>query len=180
MALLPGKKDARSLQIMKGRASLQSPPALGEGSVAAHSGEAGEGGSTACERTNKKPKREEQDRGFLRSWAETRKWLKCRSIAHTLLDETGSETIYIDKGMFCTLCEQAKMTNNFTQLGGCSSFRILAINRHEASLDHRTAMSAPKRSNEFSEVMNNNIMMQVTTPTPTTTTTPTTNCKSKP
>jgi hypothetical protein len=161
-----GAKDAKQLDHMKSRAVLQPPPEGGGEGGAMEGGGKKRGHSESVRGGDVKKARSESDRGFLLQWLVGREgWLRHRSVARIFLnEETGVEEVYIDRGMFCTACEDAQIQNTFTQPSGCASFRLLVIHRHEISKEHEAAVKAPKRAVEYDEIIHRNLVLEVPPP----------------
>lgn len=63
--------------------------------------------------------------------------------------------------MHCIACEKAGFLNNFTAKGGCTSFTLDSIKRHEGTVHHKSALTAPRQADEFHVVLANAIMLEV-------------------
>jgi hypothetical protein len=64
-----------------------------------------------------------------------------------------------DNKLFCKACEAVQAKNIF--VSGCSTVKLDYVNRHEKMEEHKAAIAAPKRADEFKVAQCNVIQMEV-------------------
>jgi hypothetical protein len=92
------------------------------------------------------------------SWCANRPWLKRRIVVMTGLDDAVERQQW---GMFCSDCEKQKSANAFTREGGCTTFKLDAITRHEKTGEHQKAAAAPAAAAGYIVVVTKQIVLEV-------------------